>query len=119
MKKNLLNAPRTTLLATLGAGLTAAGLLLCGSVTQAQPTILAPTLPNAANGGLSIYNFAVGQVQLQGSYPLANLLTFSVSSSTSDGVTALSVTLTATNLPGQVGVASTTSILTPGAGLTV
>src|ERR1017187_7892666 len=105
MKKNIVNAPPIRFLASLAASLAAAGLLLCGSATQAQPTISALSLPNAVNFQGPFYSYAIGTVQLQGAAPLANVLTFTVSSSTS--VTALTITLTATNLPGQPGLVNT------------
>jgi hypothetical protein len=116
-KNNMLNTPRTTFLATWAAGWAAAGLMLCGHLTQAQPGFSSISLPNAIYQGS--VGEAVGAVQFQGSIPSGpsatgpNQLTFTVSSQT--GVTAVSVTLTGTNLPGVV----TTTILTTNNGLTI
>ena len=111
MKKNDFNAPRTTFLASLATGLAAAGIVLCGNVTQAQPSISGIMLPNAPNDQ---NGFGVGAVQFQGAVPPdANQLSFSVDSGT--GVTMLTVQLTATTLPGV----TTTTILTPAFGLSI
>jgi hypothetical protein len=115
MKKNTLNTIRKTFLAPWAAGCAAAGLMLCGNLTQAQPVINSSliSLPNAPDG--TSIGEAVGAVQFQGAAPSANQLQFTVTSGTQNGVTALAVTLTATNLPGVV----TTSVLTPTSGLSI
>jgi hypothetical protein len=80
-------------------------------MAQAQPTISGVVLPNAPNNQ---NGFGVGSVQFQGAVPPdANQLSFQVSSAT--GITALTVQLTATTLPG----AASSSLLTPTFGLTV
>ncbi len=83
--------PRSQLLAALAAG------LLCGNTAGAQPTISGVVLPNAPN---NLNGHAIGSVQFQGAVPPnANELSFQVTSGT--GVTAITVQLLATNLPGE------------------
>src|SRR5580704_9980166 len=118
MKTNFPSIPRKAFAASLAAGLAAAGVLLCGNVAQAQPTITGISLPNAINGTSS----PVGTYQFEGALPgTSNYLSFQVSSAT--GVTALTVTLTAIPLPivttyatGALGT-GTTTVLTPANGL--
>src|SRR5580658_11289188 len=110
MKKNRSSIPRKLLLAS-ATGLAAAGFLLCSNTAEAQPVISGIVLPNAPNNQ---NGFGVGSVQFQGAVPPnANQLSFQVSSAT--GVTALTVKLTATTLPGV----ATTTLLTPTFGLSV
>jgi hypothetical protein len=109
MKENR-KIPLSTILASLAAGLAAAGLVLCGNRAQAQPSIADVLLPNAPN---QQSGFAVGQVQFQGAAPNPNQLTFQVTSAT--GVTALTVKLTGTTLQGVVS----STFLTLTYGLTV
>jgi hypothetical protein len=111
MKMIILRIPRTTFLASLAAGLAAAGIVLCGEVAQAQPSISGIVLPNAPNNQ---NGYSVGALQFQGVVPPnVNQLSFQVSSG--PGVTALTVQLSATTLP---GVASST-LLTSASGLTI
>jgi hypothetical protein len=111
MKMNTLIIRPPTLLASFRAGLAAITLLLGGNAMQAQPLITGiqlPGAPNNANG------YGVGAVQFQGVVPpSANQLAFQVTSAT--GVTALTVQLSATTLPG----ATSSSLLTPTFGLSV
>jgi hypothetical protein len=110
MKKNTFNIfPK--ILAPFRAGSAALAVLLSSSVIQAQPSITGiqlPGAPNNANG------YGVGALQFQGVIPpSANQLSFQVTSAT--GVTALTVQLTSTTLPG----ASSSALLTPTFGLSV
>jgi hypothetical protein len=111
MKKNIFSISPATFLASLAAGMTAAGILLFGNMTQAQPAISGIALPYAPNNQSG---FGVGSVQFQGAVPPdTNQLSFQVSST--PGVTALTVQLTATTLPGGV----TSTLLTPTFGLSI
>jgi hypothetical protein len=110
MKKLFTSPSKTTLLAPLAAGLVAFGCVLCGNETQAQPSISGISLPGAPNNA---NGYGVGALQLQGAAPSPNQLAFSVNSVT--GVTELTAQVTGATLPGT----GTSTLLTPGAGLTV
>lgn len=107
MKRNILATPKNSFITAVAAF----GVALSGAVSQAQPSITQLALPNAPNYG---QGFNVGDVQYQGAVPpSANQLTFSVGSGT--GITALSVQLVGTSLPGV----KSTNVLTAGSGLSV
>lgn len=111
MKKTIFKTSGTAFAASLAAGLAAAGLVLCGSAIQAQPSISGIMLPNSPNNQ---DGFGVGSVQFQGAVPpSANQLSFQATSAT--GITTLTVQLTATTLPGT----ASSVLLTPTFGLTV
>jgi hypothetical protein len=111
MKKIIFRISPTKFPASFAAALAAAGIMLGGNATHAQPSISGIELPNAQNAQ---NGYAVGSLLFQGVVPPdANQLLFQVSSGT--GVTALTVQLTAATLPGT----SSTTLLTPTFGLTV
>jgi hypothetical protein len=111
MKKISSEISRAAFIASRAASLLAIGIALCDNVAQAQPSISSIALANAPNNQ---NGFGVGALQFQGAVPPdANQLSFQVSSGT--GVTALTVKLTATTLPGV----SSSTLLTPTFGLTV
>jgi len=111
MKKISSEIPQKSFAVSFAKTLVAIGVLLCGHATQAQPSITGAALPSAPNNQ---NGFGVGAVQIQGVVPPnVNQLSFQVTSGT--GVTALTVQLTATSLPGAVS----SSLLTPTFGLTV